>query len=472
MIVLRKMVGRSVIYTNESNITRDNVLRVLEEALRTHFKNRAEIDYLYNYYKGDQPILNRVKQVREEINNKIVENHAMEIVDFKKGYVFGEPIQYVRRGEHPGVADKIGKLNEFMFAEDKASKDQELAEWFYICGTGYRMILPDEDADPEADPDDSPFEIDILDPRNTFVVYHNGFGKKPVMGVTYTRKDTGETVYSVYTREMFYRIVDATRIVEERPHSLGDIPIIEYPANNARMGSFEPVLPLLDALNTVISNRIDGIEQFVQSFMKFVNCDIDEETFKALKEMGAIKVKSAGGEKADVDIISQELDQTQTQVTKDDLYQTVLIICGMPDRKGSGRNTGDTGKAVELRDGWAAAESRAKESELVFKRSEKKFLKLALRILRDIGGIDLKLSDIDIKFTRNKTDNLLVKTQGLQNMLEAGIHPLIAITHSGLFSDPEQTYLDSIEYLEKWKGKKVTEVPANNKPNPEDGDGE
>ena len=81
------------------------------------------------------------------------------------------------------------------------------------------------------------------------------------------------------------------------------------------------------------------IEQFVQSFIKFVNCDIDEETFKAFKEMGAIKVKSSSGEKADVDIISQELNQTQTQVTKDDLYQTVLIICGMPDRKGSGRNT-------------------------------------------------------------------------------------------------------------------------------------
>jgi hypothetical protein len=41
-----------------------------------------------------------------------------------------------------------------------------------------------------------------------------------------------------------------------------------------------------------------------------------------------------------------------------------------------------------------------------------------------------------------------------------------------LFSDPEQTYLDSVEYLEKWKGKKVTEVPANNKPDPKDGDGE
>jgi len=45
-MTLRRMVGRSVIYTNESNITRDNVLQVLEEALMTHFSNRVEIDYL------------------------------------------------------------------------------------------------------------------------------------------------------------------------------------------------------------------------------------------------------------------------------------------------------------------------------------------------------------------------------------------------------------------------------------------
>ena len=73
-----------------------------------------------------------------------------------------------------------------------------------------------------------------------------------------------------------------------------------------------------------------------------------------------------------------------------------------------------------------------------------------LKILRDLNLLDLRLSDIDIKFSRNKTDNLLVKTQGLQNMLEAGIHPQIAISHVGLFNDPEQTYLDSEEYLKKW----------------------
>ena len=49
-------------------------------------------------------------------------------------------------------------------------------------------------------------------------------------------------------------------------------------------------------------------------------------------------------------------------------------------------------------------------------------------------------------------------------MLEAGIHPPIAITNSGLFSDPEQTYVDSEPYLAKWKYAEATYTPGNNKP--------
>ena len=62
-----------------------------------------------------------------------------------------------------------------------------------------------------------------------------------------------------------------------------------------------------------------------------------------------LKSKVNQGNPADVDIVSSELDQSQTQITKDDLYQMVLIICGMPDRNGANRTTGDTGQAVILR---------------------------------------------------------------------------------------------------------------------------
>lgn len=459
------MFGRKVIYSSETEINRDNLIKVLEEVYPIHQQNSRDIDYLYNYYRGNQPILNREKKVRPEINNRVVENHALEIVNFKKGYVFGEPIQYVRRGDGEDVSEKINQLNEYMLAADKAANDNELAEWFYISGTGYRMVLPGENKE-------LPFEIDTLDPRYTFVVYNNGFGRKPLMGVKYIQTEDNELLFSVYTPFEYFEVESSEKgwvIVEQSPHALGDIPIIEYPANTSRLGSFEVVLGLLNAINDVTSNRMDGIEQFVQAFMKFVNCEIDEETFLKFKELGAIKIKGEPGNPADVDIVSSELDQSQTQITKDDLYQMVLIICGMPDRNGANRTTGDTGQAVILRDGWSAAESRARDSELIFKKSEKRFLRMVLRIIKDLVNLELNLSDIDIKFTRNRTDNLLVKTQGLQNQLEAGIHPQIAIGNVGLYSDPEQVYLDSLPYLEKWKYAEATVTPGNNKPNP-DGD--
>ncbi len=456
-ILNRVLFGRDVLFSSEIEITRNNVFDVLNNVLPTHAKNSEEIDYLYKYYRGKQPILQREKKIRPEINNKIVENHAFDIVEFKKGYVFGEPVQYVRRGES-AEDNYIPLLNEYMFTADKAQRDKELAEWFYICGTAYRMILPGLY-------DDMPFEIDTLDPRYSFVVYNNGFGKRPLMGVKYIQTVNDEMLYSIYTPTTYFEVLE-DKIVREESHALGYIPIIEYPANTARLGSFEIVLSLLDALNDTGSNRQDGIDQFIQAFMKFVNCDIDEEQFLALKEMGAIKIKGEPGNPADVDIVSKELNQTQVQVTKEDIYQMILIICGMPDRHQNATSTSDTGMAVLLRDGWSAAESRARDTELMFKSSEKRFLRLVLRILRDTVKFNLRLSEIDIKFTRNKTDSLLVKSQGLQNQLEAGIHPQIAIAHCGLYSDPEQVYLDSREYLKKWLNAPASVTPSNNKPNP------
>ena len=449
------MFGRYVIYSPSTEVNGDNVLQELDEALKTHTRNAADIQYLYDYYKGDQPILDRTKDVRPEINNTVVENHALEIVDFKKGYVFGEPVQYVRRGNKSDVSDQINKLNDLMNDADKAAFDSSLAEWFFICGTAYRFVYPKE-----------PIMIETLDPRDTFVVYSTRIGKEPLMGVTIVHEANDALRYCIYTPNEYFEVMSG-KVLKTESHALGAIPIIEYPANNTRMGAFEIVLNLLDALNKISSNRLDGLEQFVQAFMKFVNCDIDLDTFEQLRQAGAIKIKQTDPAlKADVDLISSELDQSQTQVLIDDLYQKVMIICGMPDRNGTNRTTGDTGQAVILRDGWTAAESRARDTELIFKRSEKRFLKLVLRILRDLPehGVNLDLSEIEIKFTRNKTDNLLVKTQGLQNMLEAGVNPQIAFKTVGLFSDPEQAYVDSLEYLEKWKTAPASATPGNNKP--------
>ena len=80
--------GRRRIETSVDRITEENVIDVLQSAWQTQSLNKQEIEYLIAYERGEQPILNRVKKVRPEINNKVVENHASEIVTFYRGYVF------------------------------------------------------------------------------------------------------------------------------------------------------------------------------------------------------------------------------------------------------------------------------------------------------------------------------------------------------------------------------------------------
>jgi len=441
--------GRRVIKSDETEVTIENVVSILRKALPYHWKNRSEIQYLWHYFKGRQPVLNREKQVRPEICNMIVENRANEIVSFKSGYLMGEPLQYVSRGNGDNLADNINQLNEFVFAEEKPTKDKELADWFHICGTAYRMVLPDEDGLE----DDSPFEVYTLDPRNTFVVYNNGLGNKPILGVKYVTDENGVVHYSCYSQYEYFEIVES-KVVAAAPHILGDIPIIEYPLNLARIGAFELVIPLLDAINTTDSNRLDGVEQFIQALMLFHNVDISSEDYKKLREEGAIKFRDIDPQlKAEVSYLVSNLSQGETQTLVDHMYQTVLTICGMPNRNG-GSSTSDTGSAVIMRDGWSAAEARAKDSELMFKKSERRFLKLVLNICKTLVGMDLKVHNIEIRFTRRNYENILQKAQVLDLMLKNDkIHPRLAFEHCGLFVDSDLAYTVSAEYAEEQEKK-------------------
>jgi SPP1 family phage portal protein len=300
------------------------------------------------------------------------------------------------------------------------------------------MVLGNDAYTPESD--EAPFEMFTLDPRDSFVVYSNDVKRRRMLGVKYNTDDFGTKTFSAYSDNLYFTIKDG-KVTEVKAHALGFEPIIEYPANNARLGAFEIVLPLLDSINNIESNRMDGIEQFVQAFVKFINCDITKEDSEALKDLGAIKVKSSDGQQADVDIVTNELNQQQTQTLKDDIYKAILSICGLPSMSDGSTSDSSNNGAVILKNGWQGAETRAKDSEMMFKRSEKEVLKLVLKLCDGLADLKLRLKDIDMKFTRRNYDNIQSKSQVLVSMLQQPkIHPLLAFTHCGLFSDPESAY--------------------------------
>ena len=443
------MFGRRPIYTDVAEVTADNIVKVLEEAMKTHELNRDEIDYLYKYRKGNQPIWLRKKETRPEIKNIIIENRADEIVSFKTGYEVGEPLQYVCLNNNEGVSDDFRLFNKFILGVGKAAEDITLFEWLFTAGLSYRMVLPSKKDNPQI----SPFVVYTLDPRDTFIVRYHGLGKPEVLSVNYITRDDGTNVYGCYTDRMFYKVV-GDKVVEAKPHIMLESPIIGYTHGNTMLGAFEIVIPILDAINNVASNRLDAIEQFVQALMVFKDVKLKEGELKELGDAGAIEITGTG----DIKYLVQELNQMQTQTLVDYMYQTVLTICGMPNRNG-GSSTSDTGSAVIMRDGWESAEARAKLLEPIFKQSERKFLRLATRFTNILRGTNLNAFDIDCRFTRRNYENITEKANVLVAMLNnPKIHPKLAFEHSGMFVDPENAYAISKEYEEQQKKAQIEEV--------------
>lgn len=435
--------GRQIIYTKVSRVTNANILKELSKALIIHNKNAIEIEYLDRYYRGDQPILYRKKVNRPEVNNKIPVNLAYELVERKTADICAEPIQYVLRGTDNNKSKQITELNIIMDSESKQECDIDICRWRSICGTAYRFIGNDEGNGDLLD--ESDFSLSSENPMYTFVCYYTN--NKPAFSCQIREGENSEIIYFCYTNTEWFEIVNG-KINASGKNGNGAIPVIEYPNNARRLSDIEMTIGITDAINTLTSDRINGVEQFVSAWVKFVNCEIDKEEFDKMRLAGALVVKSNNGaeNKADVDVMTNELNQSEGQVVFNDLFDRFLNIQGLANRESN--TGGDTGQAVQLRNGHYDAGLRTAINEPILKKAELMSLRIILNRLRINKGYILTPSDIEVHINHSKLDNLLTKTESLKMLLDSGINYKRAIKTVDLFSDSEQVALESKDRME------------------------
>lgn len=456
-----KLYGRRRLTTNFTEITAENVKEALGQAMAVHVKNEAEIRYLFRYYRGKQPVQDRVKDVRPDICYNTVINYASEIVAFKVSYLLSDPVVYVSRngdGEVPKeVSERIGRFNDWMHMAGLSACDKELADDFTICGQAYRLTLanPDYPGDEE-----SPVLVQTLDPATTGVVYENSSAKhsKPVFAFTYVERlrPQGRKT-TVWTKDRIFTIERG--VVTEEVNRLGMIPVVEYVNNAFRIGAFEPVIDLLNDANVLESNRIEATEQNVQSLLFFRDLELDEEQIERLqsKPTAFIFARSIkDSQSPDIHNIAVDLQQSDQQVLANDIYKKILTIVGMPSTgDGNTADSSNNGSTI-VRNGWQHAEARAKDTATLWQRSDRAFLKIALTlcdVLPEAAGqerLGLRLEDIDCKFTRRNYEDIMTKATVLTTMLGSQlVHPKVAYQVAGLVPDPEEAYQEGIGWYQE-----------------------
>lgn len=448
------MFGRRDIYTTYDYVDESNVIMAVNAAISYHLANYEEEDYLYWRRRGMSPVLIREKQRNEFICNKVIENHPDEICNFKDGFMLPQPAFCVARNEEKQEA--VNKLNEYNYRSGKNTADNKVVDWFHMVGKGVLLVQPTEDTD-------KPYEVFALDPRSAFVVYSMRPGNAPVMGVNMVMAE-GRVRFDVFTKNAVYRIsggeigpmmttipfeqATAVYLDAVEPNWLGEVPMIEYRYNSVNMGAFEGVLTICTALDKISSNRLDGIEQFIQSLIVTYNCEFDDGVGAAdIRRMGIVPLKSTADSHADIKILSEELNQSQTQTLADHLYDQMLTICMMPSNRKGGASTSDTGAASLYRDGWVQAETCASNCQDLFRESNRQFDKIVCKILKDKGLLDLEPDDFQLVFNRTEMANIQSKAQSLNTLLASGMAPELAFAKSGVSNDPGADVKMSEKYL-------------------------
>lgn len=451
----------------------DKVIDVVSNSFSIHKENEKETKYLIGYMYGDQEIKNKVKLTRTDINHKSVENWAYAFVDWKKTFLLGKPIQYAPIADIS--TEEMEILNKYVFYENKNWKDLMIYEDVLSCGRGFRY----NNTTKVTEEDEAPFEIVNLDPWATEVVYSSGINKEQlcsyiVTSMCYitqqinpeTNKPEPMNVYydevTVYTRKRMFVVNNKNgewNVESSKPLLLNEHIVTEYYNNKYRLSLTEIGKDIFDDVNYVENLDLDDIEGFVNSIMVFTNAEVDAEGMAAIKEYGAVSIKSTDQKKASVELLQSRLKSLDTQIFYLRKLQALHDILGVPQAQNSGAiNNAETGKAMLTGQGFTSASIRIEGEEEAIRRCDRDSLKTILKICKrsaDSKIKNLKVSDIEIKFNRDMSENLLVKTQALNNLMTANIPPEVANAVIGLFSDPvavtrlQQQYIEEKQQLQE-----------------------
>lgn len=420
-----------------STLNRATLPAELNNVLMIHMKNQRDLHQLLDIYKNRQKILKRSCDDRL-VNNMVAVPYPNAFTRQIVGYTYPNGVQFVQNKRD--YLKDVETVNRFLRAENKIAFDKIMADEQSIYGTHFRAVLPDT-----IQFDVSPLEIYAMDIFNTFVAYSAYNSTRPVYAWNCfkVKKPDGEeryihqiyTAYEKFTYNSSSNLgIQPTDFVSEEPHILGEIPIIEYPNNEFRLGDWELAISLFDAINNLASDSVNDVAQTVLSYLALFGVDPDETDITKAKKDRILVFKGATGINQDAKFITAQIDGSSASLLRSYLEDATRLVCGIPDRNSSGG--GDTGEAINAKNGWREIDTVAKNKTMYTEMAERRFLKIVLNILspKYISN-DITPLDIDIKIPRNKDENLQTKVQAGSTMDQMGFDEADTIEHMDITED-------------------------------------
>lgn len=459
---------------------------ILNNTLSEHKKNLTDIERLINYYYNNTDIQYKTKVQQSDINNKINIAYPSIAVTTINAYCFANPLSISSRKANMG--EQIKSLKDCLDDDNYYMKSNNMYLDSGITGLGYRYITP---STKEEIKNGIYFHTYTnLSPKNTYCVYSNDTNQSKIMAVHYydVKKYTSDyksfktyTLYEVWTKyhrwvftnngkksyvnSGFY--IDTNGIstyIDAMPIPANKIPVVENIRKADMTGDYELAVDLINAINALASSRVDAVQQSVDYLIVLRDIDIKSEgaleRIKSIIKDGIISFESVQNAtvQPSVDILETKLNQSEVQTLQDFLCEKLEEVMNIPNRE-TRSSGGDTGSAVESRNGFRSLENIAGLVTANAKATENETFDIILSICSNIDSCPFKnltTKDIEIKENRNKIENLVNSANAYAILRGAGLNDISSLDVSRLVSDTQSVAKMNEEYANKQLAKNTS----------------
>ena len=455
---------------DETNLNKAEIRTLI----RKHISLAGKLKKNMDYYKGQQAILGRPKE-ESAPNNKLVCNHARDISDTATSYFIGESITYKSELDISPLTDALEEAGA-----DEADGDNGLD--LSIYGRAYEYIYAKEE--------ETTLVIKNMPAESTFMVYDDSIEQRELFAVYYyVKKDDTEqkdTQYIATVLTKNYKYVlniqndDSPQTLYEtaEPHFMGEVPVIEYLNNKLGIGDFELQIPLIDAYNAIMSDRVNDKEQFIDSILAIYGTilsdedyEVDEEgngdgkgteqAMKALKKNKLLELPD--GTKAEY--LTRTFDESGVEILRKAIEQDIHKFSHIPCMTDEAFGGNVSGVAMEFK--LLGMENITKIKTRYYKKGLRKRIRIFQTWLA-LKGINVDTTGIKQIFTRCMPKNLLEISQWVSNLW--GKVSKKTLLSQIPFIDDVETELAAVEREEELAVKRQQEIFGNEPNTPLEGD--
>lgn len=389
--------------------------RIIRQLISKHISLVGDLKKNMAYYQGKHKILEDAKR-----ENRLVCNHAKDISDTASSYFIGNPVTYKSDADIKDLTDSLETAGA-----DETDGDNGLD--LSIYGLAYEYVYVKEN--------ENNLLTKNLSPENTFMVKDDSIEENELFAVYYyVRKDdsgTGPEHYIAtvltpnYKYELDVQNNEVPQLTTELPvpHYLGEIPIIEYLNNKLAIGDFELQIPLIDAYNALMSDRITDKEQFIDAILAIYGTllsdedepgtDEEDQNIKKVKDrLRKYKVLEMP-DTAKAEYLTRTFDESGVEILKKAIEQDIHKFSHIPCMSDESFGGNVSGVAMEFK--LLGMENITKIKTRYYRKGLRKRLRIFCNYLA-LHGKSVDPTGITMIFTRALPKNLLEISQIVANL--------------------------------------------------------